>query len=155
MKVEIIDMKPATVAYVRHIGPYDQCGRAWETLCTWAGPRGLLGPGCRFLGLSYDDPDVTPADKIRYDACITVDGEAKPEGEIGVQQLEGGAYAMSTHIGPYDKLSEVYAQLCGQWLPAHGYEIASKPSIEVYQNSPEDTEPEDLITDVHVPLQSS
>jgi AraC family transcriptional regulator len=154
MKVEIVEMKPVQLAYVRHVGPYNQCARAWETLCTWAGPRGLLAPGCQFMGLCYDDPDVTPGERIRYDACISVDEAVNPEGEIGTQKLEGGLYAMTTHIGPYEKLSTVYAQVCGQWMPAQGYEIPSRPSIEVYQNSPEDTEPEDLITDIHVPLQS-
>lgn len=154
MKVEIVEMKSTTLAYVRHVGPYHQCGRAWERLCQWAGPQGLLSPGCQFMGLCYDDPDVTTPERIRYDACITVDEDVKPEGEIGVRRLDSGYYAMTTHIGPYDKLSEVYAQICGQWLPAHGYEIASQPSVEIYQNSPEDTEPQDLITDIHVPLQS-
>lgn len=152
MKVEIIEMDPVRVAYVRHVGPYNECSRAWEKLCMWAGPRGLLAPGVQFLGLCYDDPEVTPVHRIRYEACITVDEDVEGEGKIGVQQLEGGPYARATHFGPYDNLSRTYSQLCGRWCAGNGYELASKPSVEIYQNSPEDTEPEDLVTDVHVPL---
>ncbi len=155
MKAEIVNFEPVRVAFVKHVGPYHECGKAWEKLCLWAGPQGLLGPGCKFLGLSYDDPEVTPAEKIRYDACISIDDkEVNPDGEIGVQTVSGGTYAMTTHFGPYEKLSETYAKLCGQWVPSQGYEIAGQFSVEIYQNSPEDTEPEDLITDVYVPLES-
>ena len=156
MKVEITELETMKVVYVRHLGPYQECGKAWEKLCTWAGPRGLLRPGAKFLGLCYDDPTVTPSDKIRYDACATVDADTdvEPEGEIGVQTISKGTYAMATHFGPYENLSKTYCQLCGQWMPEKGYEIASKPSIEIYQNTPEDTEPEDLITDIYIPLEA-
>jgi AraC family transcriptional regulator len=154
MDVKLVSLETMKVAYVHHVGPYDECGKAWETLCTWAGPQGLIRPDTMFIGLSYDDPDVTPLEKIRYDACLRIDTDIDPEGDIGMQSIEAATYAMTTYFGPYDQFSKTYAQLCGQWIPAHGYEIASRPSIEVYQNSPEDTEPEDLITDVHVPLDS-
>lgn len=154
MKVKVMEFESVKVAYVRHVGPYNQCCTAWEKLCAWAGPRGLLQPGCRFLGLCYDDPEVTPPEKIRYDACITIDDDIEPEGEIGMQTISKGTYAMITHFGPYENLSKTYCQLCGQWAPENGYEIASKPTIEIYQNSPEDTDPKELITDVHVPLET-
>ncbi len=154
MKVETKELGPIKVAYIRHTGPYDQCGEAWCKLCTWAGPKGLLQPGCQFIGLSYDDPEVTPPDKIRYDACITIDDDIEPTGDIAMQTIEKGVYAMATHFGPYENLSDSYAKLCGKWVPENGHEIASKPSLEIYQNSPEDTAPEDLITDIHVPLET-
>ena len=153
MKVEILEIQSIKVAFVRHVGPYDQCGRAWEKLCTWAGPNGYLRPGVKFIGLCYDDPDVTPPDKIRYDACLTVDESCKPDGEIGIQIIEGGLYAMATHEGSYNKLSETYAQLCGQWVPQNGYEIRSLPSFEVYLNDPNSTPEAELLTDVHVPIE--
>ncbi len=153
MKVDIIEMEPMQLACVRHVGPYHECGKAWEKLCLWAGPKGLLRPGIQFLGLCFDDPEITPPEKIRYDACITVDPDCPVDGEVYLQQTEGGSYARVTHFGPYEKLSQTYNQLCGQWVPAKGYVIASRPSIEMYMNSPEDTEPEDLITDIFIPLE--
>ena len=153
MKVEIVELEPLKVASVRHVGPYNQCSKAWEKLCSWAGPKGLLRPGCIFLGLSHDDPEITPPDKVRYDACLSLDTDCASEGDVHIKHIEGGAYAKTTHFGPYENLSRTYNQLCGQWIPANEYKIASKPSIEIYLNSPEDSEPEDLITDIHVPLE--
>lgn len=153
MKVEVKNESPKRVAFVRHIGPYPECTKAWEKLCSWAGPRGLFQPGVAFIGLCYDDPEVTPPEKIRYDACITVDETVKAEGEIGIQEIPGGLYAMTTHHGSYSKLGETYAQLCGQWIPRNGYDHRSQPCHEVYLNSPEDTDEAELLTDIYVPIE--
>jgi AraC family transcriptional regulator len=153
MDVKIKQMEQQRVAFMRHVGPYDQCGKIWEALCKQLGARGLLGPGTQFIGLCHDDPDVTPADKIRYDASIPVDDDFQPEGEIGVQIIAGGDYAMVTHQGPYSTLNETYAQLCGQWIPRSGRSVRSAPCFEIYLNDPESTEPAELLTDIYVPLE--
>ena len=75
------------VAFLRHVGPYQAVGPTFQRLAGWAGSRGLFGPGTLMLGICHDDPDVTPADKIRYDCCITVDDRFQPEGEVGVARL--------------------------------------------------------------------
>jgi AraC family transcriptional regulator len=153
MKVKIITLEPTMVVFVRHTGPYPECGIAWDKLMTWAGPRGFLGPGARFLGVCHDDPEVTPPEKVRFDACITVEEDIRGDGEIGTQMIAGGDYAMTTHIGPYDKLGQTYAALYGHWLPRSGYDLRSSPGFEEYLNDPGGTAPEDLITDIYIPLQ--
>jgi len=40
----------------------------------------------------------------------------------------------------------------GQWLPANNWEPGQGPCIERYLNNPQQTAPEDLLTDIHVPL---
>jgi len=70
-----------------------------------AGCQGLLRGRPTILGIVHDDPEVTPLEKIRYDACLVVDGVLRAEGEIGVQEIGGGEFAVTTHRGPYDRLS--------------------------------------------------
>lgn len=152
MNAEIVTMENMDVIFVRHVGPYNLCGVAWEELCQWAAPKGLMQPGAKILGLSYDDPQITPSEKLRYDACIEIKQPIEVENPVGQKHIEGGRYAMTTHLGPYDTLAQTYAQLCGQWVPQNGYEIDDRGCIEIYQNNPEDTEPEDLITDIYIPV---
>ena len=118
------------------------------------GKEGLLGGGSQFIGICHDDPVVTPANRIRYDACVTVDQRFRARGDIGVQIIAGGDYAVMTHFGPYEKLGESYTKLLGQWLPRSGRNLGATPCFEVYLNSPENTEPEDLVTDIHAPLEA-
>ncbi|HEV3164646.1 MAG TPA: AraC family transcriptional regulator [Isosphaeraceae bacterium] len=153
MDVRIETVSPRRVAFMRHFGPYRQVGETWEKLMAWAGPKELVGPQTMVVGVAHDDPDVTPTDKIRYDACITVDDTFKPEGGVGVQQVGGGDYAITTHRGPYETVSQTIARLCGEWLPASGREARSAPSFAVHRNSPYDTAPENLLTDIYLPLE--
>jgi AraC family transcriptional regulator len=155
MKASIKQVAPMRVAFVRHVGPYNEVGRAWETLTMLLGREGWLGGNCQFLGICHDDPAVTPPDKIRYDACVTVPDDFEPQGDVGVQVVSGGEYAVVTHFGPYAKLGETYAQLLGRWLPRSTRVLAATPCLEVYLNSPENTDPEDLVTDLYAPLQPS
>ncbi len=150
--VAIQTLSPARVVFLRHQGSYDQVGATWGRLTSWAGRRGLIGPATRFLGISYDDPQITPPDKLRYDAALTVNAPVEPEGEIGVAEIAGGRYAVLTHKGPYETLGRAYQALLGGWLPASGCELRDLPCFELYLNSPQTARPEDLLTVIHVPI---
>ena len=108
--------------------------------------------GTEWNGVSHDDPEVTPPDRIRYDACITVDERFRPPEGIATQTLPGGLYGMATHIGPYGTLGESYAQLMGRWAPRSDFIPRPGPCLEFYRNDPEGTDPEDRITDIHLPI---
>lgn len=150
--VEVKELPPMRVVFLRHVGPYGQVGATWGRLMCWAGPRGLLGPHMRLIGIVHDDPDVTPPDKIRYDAAVVVNRPVEPEGEFGVLEMTGGRYAVAAHKGPYEKLGQTYQRLCGGWLPKSGHELREAPAFEEYLNSPMNTRPEDLLTLIHLPL---
>jgi len=154
MKVEIEYREPTRAAFMRHVGPYGDVGATWEKFLPLLGKEGLLGGGALLIGICHDDPEVTPQDKIRYDACVSVDDTFLPFGEVGVQVIPGGDYAVTTHFGPYNKLGETYTRLVGQWLPRSGRELRTTPCFEIYLNDPEGTDPEDLLTDIYAPLES-
>jgi AraC family transcriptional regulator len=118
----------------------------------WAGRRGLLGPGMKLIGIVHDDPDVTPADKVRYDAAVTVARPVQPEGEFGVTELAGGDYAVFTYKGPYEEMGRVYQMIYGGWLPQSGYHLRDVPGFEQYLNSPQTARREDLLTLIHIPI---
>jgi AraC family transcriptional regulator len=153
MTVHVKEFPLRRVAFVRHIGPYRQVGGAWAKLMSWAVARNLLCPNTLAIGVAHDDPDVTPADKIRYDACITVDQAFTAEGEVGVEEVGGGEYAVTTHHGPYQNMSQTLARLCGEWLPTSGRELRSSPCLAIPRNFPHDTPADELLTDIYMPLQ--
>ncbi len=153
MDVRIERLEPMRVAFVRHIGPYNQASEAWEKLCTRLGSEGLLGGDVRFVGVCYDDPEVTTPENVRYDACVTVDEDFEGQADLGVQTIGGGEYAVVTHFGPYEGLGRTYAELYGRWMPQHGRQPRSEPCLEFYLNDPEGADPEDLLTDIYAPLE--
>ncbi len=153
MNVQIERLPPMRVAFVRHEGPYDEVSSAWDRLLPALGKEGLIGGDSWFIGICHDDPEITPTDRMRYDACVTVDEEFVPFGDIGVQTVPGGDYARTTHQGPYDTLGRTYSALLGDWLPRSGRELRHSPCLEVYLNDPHGTEPEEILVDVYAPLE--
>lgn len=151
--VEVKELPPMQILFLRHLGPYSQVGATWGRLMSWAGPRGLLGPQMKIIGIVHDDPDVTPPEKLRYDAGVTVSRTVRPEGEFGVLELPGGRYAVAMHKGPYETLGSTYQRLYGGWLPKSGFELRDSPAFEQYLNSPQNSRPEDLVTLIHVPVE--
>ncbi len=154
MTPEIRTIDPMPVLFVRRTGPYDQAaGEAFAVLCQFAGARGLLGPASRMIGISHDDPHVTDESKFRYDACVTVDREVKPEGEVGLKTIAGGKYAVFVHTGAYAGFQKTYDQIFTAWLPRSGQKLREEPGFELYLNSPGQVRPEDLRTEIWLPLQ--
>jgi AraC family transcriptional regulator len=154
MDVRVETLPPQRVAFMRHTGPYREVGATFGRLFAWAGQRGYLSPQTRILGLAHDDPEVTPPERLRYDACMVVDDGFAGEGEVGVQEIAGGDYAATVHQGPYHRVAETYHRLCGEWAPQSGREIRSAPTFGVFLNDPNSTPPEELRTEIYLPLES-
>jgi AraC family transcriptional regulator len=150
--VELKELPSMRLVFLRHVGPYTAVGATWGRLMAWLGMRGLLGTGMMLIGIVYDDPDVTPPGKLRYDAAVTVNRPVQPEGEFGVMELAGGRYAVVAHKGPYEELPKVYRRIYGGWLPKSGHRLRDVPAFERYFNSPQNTRSEDLLTLIHIPI---
>ncbi len=147
LNVEVKRIEPLHVAYLRHVGPYQENTALFERLfgqiCGWAGPRGLLGPNTKFLSIYHDNPEVTDAQKLRLDVAITVPETTPAEGEIGRQVLEGGNYAVTrVRIHPKQYM-ETWDSLMGSWLPSSGYQPDDRPCFEITLNDPK-TDPEGM-----------
>lgn len=137
MKVDIIEMPPARVAYLRQIGPYGATiNTFWnEKFWPWAKANGLDGRAC--YGLSHDDPSITPPEKCRYDACIEVPNGFVPGGSCNVATMPGGRYAALSFKGTANEISDAWTMLFRDWLPESGLTPDERPCFEYY---PADTE---------------
>jgi AraC family transcriptional regulator len=141
-------------AFMRHVGPYSEVEPTFARLLAWASGRGLLAdPATPTFGLTWDDPDVTAPERLRYDACVAVPDSVRPEGDVGIHLVPAREYAAVTHRGPYETLNDVYRWLGGAWPPRSGREVSAAPCLEFYRNDPQVTPPAELVTDVFLPLE--
>lgn len=156
LNVAVKDLPDMTVAYVRHIGPYQGNGALFEKLigklCGWAGPRGLLNENARMLAVYHDNPDVTDDAKLRLSMCVTVPEATKVDGEIGRMKLQGGRYAVAAFELAESEYQEAWDTLFGEWMPESGYQPDDGPCFELYKNDPS-THPEGkCLVDICVPV---
>jgi len=154
VNVEFQTLTNQKVFYVRKTGPYKKAAEeAWGAIMKFTYSNRLMSKNSQCFGISYDDPHVTEADKLRYDACVTIDEDIEPEGEVGVQTIEGGRYAVFLHKGPYEKFQETYDWIFKTWLPESGKTLRDIPCYEKYLNrDPRRTKPENLRTEIFIPI---
>ncbi len=159
--VKIVDFKPVKVLCVRREGDYTvSAGEAFEVLMSFAyaqkikSKKNLLGKEARIFGIGYDDPNSVPAQKLRYDACLSYDDPSvKPEGEVVVKTIEGGKHLYHLHRGAYEGLKEKYAGMM-DYMIENGIKMADKPPFEEYLNrDPRRTKPENLKTEIYIPIE--
>ena len=140
------------LAAVPHKGPYPEIGRAFEKLGSTVAARGFYGRFGHMVGVYYDSPaDVKPAD-LRSHAGLECPADMALDPPLEEVRLPAGRHAVLTFTGPYAGLPAAYDQLLGVWLPPSGEVPADSPMFEVYLNSPMDTPPEALVTEVCLPL---
>ena len=151
MTVEIRDCPPLRIACLTHKGPAPEIGRAFDRLMAWAGPRGLAGPEHLGVAVYLSDMSTTPPSEQIALAGITVDAGFQADGAVDTFDVQGGPYAVLTHNGPYATLGQSYNALFA-WLTASPHSPAHAPCIEVNLNDPRRAAPEDLVTEIRLPL---
>lgn len=138
----------------RHVGPWSEVPQLWARFAPWYAEH--VGPPSEMFALVPDDPSVTPADRLRYDACLpTPPGRQPPASPFAITEtaIPAGRYAVVVHRGSYESLSESYLALIGGWFPNSGHALAAEPVVERYLNSPEDHPPTDLLTEIWVRIE--
>jgi AraC family transcriptional regulator len=138
---------------VHHVGPYPMISEAFERLGQKAGPAGLFGmPGITMLAIYHDDDNVVPVAELRSDAAVLVPpGVPVPRG-LSELRIPSGQYASTTHAGPYATLGATWARFRAEATMRCGFALRSGPYLEIYQNTPADTPPDELRTELLLPI---
>ena len=155
LKREIKELPVRNVIYIRLFGEYklnDYCG-TWMRLQQFVQeeklPMGEVMPYCIF----HDDPKVTPIEKLRTDVCMVMPTAATPKGNIGFKQLPAGRYAIFLYKGSYEHLQSVYDTIYGKYIPEMECTFRDEASAERYLNHPADTAPDELLTEIYIPIE--
>ena len=70
-----------------------------------------------------------------------------------MKEIPRGKYLVFRYKGPYSNLGAVYDTIYGHWIPESGYKISDARGYEVYLNNPGNTPPEELLTEICVPVE--
>jgi AraC family transcriptional regulator len=136
-----------------HKGPYNEIGRTFDKLFTTVQAEGLIGHVRGMFGRYVDDPQVVPAEDLKSHACIFVDSDSVVAKRLESFPAGGGLYAVLVYKGPYAAMQPAYDWLFGTWLPQSDREARDAPLLEVYLNTPMDTGPADLLTEICLPVE--
>jgi DNA gyrase inhibitor GyrI len=148
---EICEEDDLDLVYIRIIGKYgdsEPYEAAWQKLVAFLMNQQAFSETTRFIGISFDDPNVTRPDRCRFYACASVRKNIAPTGEFGTIRLRKGKYAVYTLKGSYSGLKDLYNNINVNFDYVLRYGIA----FEEYMNSPDNTKEEDLLTKIFIPV---
>ena len=153
--VEVRDVPPVPFISMAYRGSFAEVGQVWERFIGLAASLGIFTGSEQLIGRYPDDPDITPAGKIRFDVGLrgAFDAARTPlHPALHAETLPAGRWAVAVHRGSYATLHETYLSLVGGWVARNGYVLDDRPCLEWYLNSPATTAEADLRTEVWAPL---
>ena len=137
LQVKVTEMPSLRVAYIRRRGR----SSTWQTirgsfmrLLQWANDRGLMNEKTLVMGVIWGNPDVTPEDKLIYDACITVPESTKVDNWINIQSLPRGRFALHHCEIEASGHDEAWMSMILNWLASSDYQPDDRPVYEIYYN---------------------
>src|SRR5262249_13493016 len=126
-------LHPMWMAFIRHIGPYEQVPIGlWDQLIAWGRRHNIPEPYV-LLGIAHDAPGITKPDQLRFDAAIRVPHEFRSGKLVGSQRLPGGLFAFTTCVGPLASLPAAYHQVFTRLHADRTLECLGVPCLEFYR----------------------
>jgi AraC family transcriptional regulator len=150
--VEIRHVPAIELAGIGHRGSYMRIGKAFETAQIHVAAQGLMRAETRWLAQYLDDPFAYPEAQLNSRAGLSMAAGTAIAPPLQRFTVGGLPCAVLRYRGPYPNMRDAYQWLYGTWLIASGHALADQPVFEEYLNSPRDTAPADLLTDVFLPL---
>jgi AraC family transcriptional regulator len=155
--VTLKNIDSINVLFTRTVGISDdtELYKIWFKLITVASIPIFLSKKTVRISTFHDCKEMTSLDKFRYDACITrneLPHDFQPEGNVGLQTIPGGLYAVVRHHGSLREIDITFRALYRLWLPESGYELVDSPSFAIHQNLPFQTPEDELLTDIYLPV---
>lgn len=150
LKSEVCHFEGLELVYIRRFGKYGEAEpyeAAWNKLMRFLKDNQSLTPQTRFVGLSFDDPNVTNHGQCRFYACASVQKKIIPTGEFGKIQLKQGKYAVYTLKGSCSGLQELYNNISVNFE----YAIRHGMAFEEYINYSKENSEKD-VTKIYIPI---
>lgn len=154
IKPKIIILPDKKVIYIRVVGEYGgkEVLEAWEQLVNFITQHKLYGWNQEFFSIYYDDPDSVERGKCTSEICFTTKKDIDKHDVFKATIIEGGKYAVFRYKGPYERLWELYEKIYGNWLLSVDCKLRDVPPLEKYINYSPKTQPEDLLTEIYIPV---
>jgi DNA gyrase inhibitor GyrI len=157
--VRLEQVRPIIVAFVRHVGPYDEIlekssplSKLWDALFHWGNANVLINADSLLIGIPQDDPSITAPEKQRFDVCVQINEFRNPSGQIGCQTISAGTFGVGRHYGSFDNLSETYTHIYDTLVSTSKYQMREQVPFEVYSYSRVKEDIRIHFTDVYLPV---
>ncbi len=132
-QVRIEHIQSRHLLYRTRHGTYDfRLGLAWIRLTLRARALGLINRDTEKLGIIFDDPDVTPAKRCRFDVCVSVEAPEPGESSAATKLFPAQTCATYEYSGDLARLGATLDAIYSRWLIQSSYEPADAPPFMLF-----------------------
>ena len=134
--VRLRSLPARRVFYQRVLWPFegDRVPRAAARFLAWARERGLEGG--QWLGYQWEEPEIVPLHRCRYDVALEVPATAVASEGVGETRFAKMVVAELDILGPIDLEMRALDWLYGTWLPRSGFVPDHQPVFEAWIGEP-------------------
>ncbi|MCU5279768.1 effector binding domain-containing protein [Bacillus thuringiensis] len=157
--VGIVTADDIHVAYIRHIGIYEELTIAFpkmiEKLFHYAAKENChVFEDTKVLTIYHDHHEFTEENHLRTSLCIKIpEGSPVETSDIGIMVIPSGKYAVGHFEIFQDEYKGAWDFLYGEWLPNSGYKPRDSYPFEMYKNDPRRHPENKHIVDIYVPIE--
>ncbi len=153
-QVEMKEIPALHIAYLANLKGYSlpEICDTWIRLDRWSQAHSVYRDDTIMLGISMDDPDITPVEKCRYLAGITIPPEITKDRLVGILDIPAQTCAVFHVDCRADQIQGHYQSIYKDWLPDSGLQPADFPCYEVYLKTPEQSTGGEYSLDIHIPV---
>lgn len=134
--VETFPARP--VAYLRAHNSYqsDAVPQAFARMLDWAKAHQLSASNADLIGMSFDDPEVTPLDQCSYDVALRLPAGVEPAPDFSRRTIPAGKFAICRCVGGIDVVDRAWNFLFKVWFPRSRWQPANFPAMERFVRWP-------------------
>lgn len=153
MDIKIVDLSPMKFVCLRNTGDYWKLPQTWQNFHSKLREQGAYWPGSKFMILFHDHNSDAPMENRKSDTSMTIYDGFIPKDGLFTYDFPGGKYAVVAHFGSYEEIGNTDKIWKEEWLPNSGWVVETGlPFLEWYQNDPNTTPPELLLTLLCTPV---
>lgn len=133
--VRVREFPAARLAYLRVANSYvpERVLDGYARLMAWHD-----GTPTTLIGMSQDDPDITPLELCRYDFCLIAPEGFTGDGEISARDFPA-CHVAAIHVrGDIFDVDKAWHYLFRYWLPRSRFQPDNLPAMEIYHRTPEE-----------------
>lgn len=153
-EITLIDVPSQQVVGIQETGNYRLIPELLMKLYEFIIEKNLTIAGMPTFLCHETSPDCVKEANEKGTANVEVvwpvAGTVRGRGKIRVYELPGGRMVRTVHHGPYETCESTYLALFA-WIESHHLRVAG-PIREIYPNDPRVVKPEEILTEILVPV---
>ena len=128
--------------------------KEWDKLIAYAGEKGIYSDASIFMVEILDDEEISEQINSRYNLALLLDRSLTfdPKGLFRTKVHQQQKYAKFQHTGSDESLYHYYRKIFAFWMLDVGLELMDLPNLEFYPNFEEGTPPEEILTEIYIPV---